>query len=177
MLAEAEATPKRWWPQAWPAASAGRGFRSGTFSCARPGSASYSPRMAITGLPEPTVAMKAVGIPATPRSTRNPAASSESASSAAERRLVIPNLGPFPDLPGLLPGGVSPRMDRFIERAVLCRRDAGVERTVSVATKQVKNFIEFWTSSTERRERKYKGDDTLTAQERNDCLQRALRFG
>ena len=43
-------------------------FRSGTLSCARPGSASYSPRIAITGLPEPTVAMNAVGIPATPRS-------------------------------------------------------------------------------------------------------------
>ena len=59
--------------------------RSGTLSCARPGSASNSPRMAISGFPEPIVAMKAVGMPATPRSTRNPAASSESDKSADER--------------------------------------------------------------------------------------------
>ena len=53
----------------------------GTAACAKPGRASYSARMAITGLPAPYSATKAVGIPAMPRVTLKPSASSVSARS------------------------------------------------------------------------------------------------
>ena len=67
----------------WPAILPATGERSGVASCASPGSASYSARMAITG-PSPRLndALKAVGIPATPRCTEKPAFCSSSASSA-----------------------------------------------------------------------------------------------
>jgi hypothetical protein len=52
-----------------------RDSRRGTVAWLIPGSASYSARIPITGLPEPAVATKAVGMPATPRSTAKPACS------------------------------------------------------------------------------------------------------
>ena len=45
---------------------------SGTACCDNPGSASYSPKMAMMGLPLPYSAIKAVGISATPAVMVNP---------------------------------------------------------------------------------------------------------
>jgi hypothetical protein len=82
IAAAALAVPRRWCPQPWPAPLARNGRRTGTLSCESPGSASNSPRSAITGVPLPNSATNAVGSPATPRFTANPAAVSSAWSRA-----------------------------------------------------------------------------------------------
>ena len=82
IAAAADAVPKRLWPQPWPAPPMATAFWVGDASCDSPGSASNSPMMPITGLPLPYSAMNAVGSPATPRLTVNPACSSSPARSA-----------------------------------------------------------------------------------------------
>ena len=73
MPAATEAAPKRWCPQACPAPPTTTGLRTETASWDTPGSASNSAMIPITGLPDPYSATKAVGIPATPAVTLNPA--------------------------------------------------------------------------------------------------------
>ena len=80
------AAPSRLWPQPWPLPSPGSGRFSATpASWESPGSASYSPRMAITGPPSPASPITAVGMPATSLVTRKPSASSMAVCSAQER--------------------------------------------------------------------------------------------
>ena len=66
------AVPKRLCPHPWPAPPATNSFLYGTDVWDRPGKASNSPIIPITGFPSPYVAVKAVGIPAKPFSTFNP---------------------------------------------------------------------------------------------------------
>ena len=81
-----------------PGAPSTLGSRCGTAAWDMPGRASYSPRIPIAGFPEPHVAVKAVGIPATPRSTTNPSFSSSPERSAARALLEIAELGVLPEL-------------------------------------------------------------------------------
>ena len=74
--AATEAVPKRWWPQACPAPTPSRSSARGAAVWLMPGRASNSARIPTTGPPEPHSATKAVGIPAIPASTSNPAAAS-----------------------------------------------------------------------------------------------------
>ncbi len=78
-----EAAPNRLWPQPWPASWPGIGVRVGWAAWAKPGRASNSASTATTG-PSPflKLAMKAVGMPATPGVTVNPADFSWSCSRA-----------------------------------------------------------------------------------------------
>src|ERR1035437_2085999 len=85
--ANREAAPRRLWPQPCPGPPLTRGLRSGTSSCDRPGKASYSPMMAITGRPCPQVAVNAVGMAATFSVTANPA---ERNSDFRSRRCAAP---------------------------------------------------------------------------------------
>ena len=64
--------PNKLWPQPCPAAPSTRGDLVGNAFCEIPGKASNSPKTLITGFPEPYVATKAVGIPATPLTTVKP---------------------------------------------------------------------------------------------------------
>jgi len=86
MAAEAEATPNRWCPQPCPADTSLRTVFAGSAVWLRPGSASYSPMMPMTGpAPFDHVAVKAVGAPATPAFTSKPASFKRFCSSADER--------------------------------------------------------------------------------------------
>ena len=86
MAAPTEAAPKRLWPQPWPwGFPSARASLYGTAAFPMPGRASYSARIPMTGRPLPKDATKAVGMSATPRSTRKPSASRTSASSRADR--------------------------------------------------------------------------------------------
>ena len=67
--------------------------------CDRPGSASNSPMITITGLPLPKDAVNAVGMPATPLFTSKPLARSSCCSSARALGFVKAQFGRFPDLP------------------------------------------------------------------------------
>ena len=77
--------PNRWCPQPCPAPLALSARRTGTLSCESPGSASNSPRSAITGFPVPNSATNAVGSPATLSFTVNPPALNSDCKSAELR--------------------------------------------------------------------------------------------
>ena len=66
------AVPKRLWPQPWPAPPGTRGSLVGCLFCEIPAFASNSPKIPITGFPDPYLAMKAVGISATFSVTSKP---------------------------------------------------------------------------------------------------------
>jgi len=83
MAAATDAVPRRLCPHPWPGSPSTRAFFSGTSNCERPGSASYSAMMPMIGLPEPHDATNAVGMPATPSCTSNPAAFSSATCAAA----------------------------------------------------------------------------------------------
>ena len=68
--APAHALPSRLCPQPCPGPPFP--FCRGTHPCASPGSASYSARNPITGVPQPHSAIKAVSNPASPQLTANP---------------------------------------------------------------------------------------------------------
>ena len=70
--AQAEPAPKRWCPHACPAMLSLYFSLYGEAVCARPGNASNSPKIPITGDPSPYSAMNAVGILATFSSILNP---------------------------------------------------------------------------------------------------------
>src|SRR5271169_723419 len=95
------AVPSRLWPHPWPGAPAASGvFFGAPAACESPGSASYSARIPTTGGPLPAEATKAVGMPATPRVTRNPSFSRTSARSADDFvswRAVSENPQIFPE--------------------------------------------------------------------------------
>src|SRR5579872_7199118 len=83
IAAAAAAVPRRLWPHPWPGPFGTIGLCSVVpRRWLKPGRASNSPSSAMTGVPSPYVATNAVGMPATPRSTANPDASSASASAA-----------------------------------------------------------------------------------------------
>ena len=75
MALATEAAPNRLWPQPWPASRPATGCLVGVAAWLRPGRASNSARMAITG-PWPFLKLptKPVGSPATPAFTVKPAA-------------------------------------------------------------------------------------------------------
>jgi hypothetical protein len=78
--------PSRLCPQPWPLTVAGQRLVLGDAGLLdRPGSASYSPRMAMTGPPSPASPITAVGMPATFASRGSPARSSIAVCSAQER--------------------------------------------------------------------------------------------
>ncbi len=80
------------WPQPWPALRPGIALRVASAACCdNSGSASYSARMPMIGLPEPYSATNAVGMSLTPSLTRKPAFFSTPASRAAERCSCKPN--------------------------------------------------------------------------------------
>ena len=80
--AHADAAPNKWCPQACPApVLLFKTSLNGDVLCAKPGKASNSPKIAITGPLEPNSAIKAVGMPATALLISNPSFSNASESS------------------------------------------------------------------------------------------------
>ena len=138
MLAEAEATPKRWWPQPWPAVA------RGTRSRARPRFPARGPAVhrIRPGWRSPACPSRSgdegrrdaghASLDTKPRRLER--------ISQQRRRalLLVADLSPFPDLPGLLPGGVGPRIDRFIERSQLSQ--AGEQVANNVRAKVLRNI-------------------------------------
>ena len=114
--------PSRLWPQPWPGAFSSIAWRCAVCaSCDNPGSASNSPTMPMTGLPEPNVATNAVGMSATPRCHLEAGGLQLLLQQRAALRLLIADLGEAPDL--LRDGGV----------AVALRVDAAQQRGAIVA--------------------------------------------
>ena len=64
--AQADAAPNIWWPQACPALTSSLISLKGEAVCMRPGRASNSPKIPMTGPSFENSAIKAVGILATP---------------------------------------------------------------------------------------------------------------
>ena len=84
IAAPSAATPSRLCPHPCPGAPASSAAFTGSAFWEIPGSASYSPRTAMTGAPWPYSAMNAVGISATPLRTRKPCFSANAAIASAD---------------------------------------------------------------------------------------------
>ena len=129
--------PSRLWPQPWPGAFSSIGWRAAVCaSCESPGSASNSPTMPITGLPEPNVATNAVGMSATPDCHVEPGGAELLLQERAALLLLIADFREAPDLFG--DGGV-PLALRVDACAATRVRASRLRRTAATVTNNAGN--------------------------------------